>query len=218
MRKTKTVAKSHRLPGSRKKAERWPVPSCIPRSQVRPHLAAIVRHAGAGHIVHVGTSPESAYSAFVSLEELKVQKARFRTIPADIDIERLRSRWSAEREHVENTGRPLRVLRNGEAIAAFVPTPRAIRNKVARTVADMDKAQVALLGELGQRLARIETGVAAIESFITTAMDQFRDGQEAPSLQRLIGLARVVLKEWRESKGLDGQGPDSPPLIGAPHR
>lgn len=185
------------------KAATWRVPAAVPRSEVRAHLAAIVRHVGAGNVVHVGTSQENAYSVFIPLDELKAKRAQFRNAPEDIDIERLRSRWSSEREHVENTGGPLRILRNGEPVAALIPTSRALAKKVKRTVTTLDKAHVQLLADLDQRVGRIEAGIQAVT-------EQFLDGQEVPNFRQIIGIARVVLEEWRASKGLSAKVPDNP--------
>ncbi|MGH7100429.1 MAG: hypothetical protein ACREE4_22670 [Stellaceae bacterium] len=109
------------------------MPPVVPRSEARPHLAAIVRHVAAGNEVLVGSSEKTAYSKFISLDEFERQRKSFSASPIDVNIDDLRRRWSFEREQVENSGRPVCILLKGEPSVAFVPTPHAMKKKIART-------------------------------------------------------------------------------------
>jgi antitoxin (DNA-binding transcriptional repressor) of toxin-antitoxin stability system len=131
----------------------WKVPSAVPKSEVRAHLAAIVRHAAAENEVCVGRSRDTAYSAFVSPAGFRRKRSSFHVSQLEVDIDELRRNWSRHREGVENSGRPLCILRKGKAIAMLIPTPR----------------------------------------------------------HQTMGIARVVLKEWREKQGYTGSPPDGPP-------
>jgi len=188
----------------KKPASTWRVPPVISRSDVRPHLAAIVRHAAAGNGVLVGPSDKLAFSAFVSEAEFERRQASYRAKSRDIDIEALRQHWSREREQVENTGGPLIILRKGEPVAALVPTTRALQKKVPRTLATLEMSHINLLHQLDQR-------VIALEGHVSALMNGTLNSESLKELRQTMAVARVVLKEWRDKQGYDGEPPAGPP-------
>jgi PHD/YefM family antitoxin component YafN of YafNO toxin-antitoxin module len=185
-----TMSKSSRRPTRRPAASssdssRWPVPKVVARSQVRPHLAQIVRHVAAGNEVMVGSSAEKAYSAFVPPAEF--QRRRLPLAAKEIDIDELRRNWSREREQVENTGRPISILRKREPAVVFIPTPRALEKKVARTIETLRHAELGLLHDLKERVQALE--------------ERMLDAEEMKEFRRAMGIMRVVLNDWREKQG-----------------
>jgi PHD/YefM family antitoxin component YafN of YafNO toxin-antitoxin module len=170
---------------------KWTPSSLVTRSEVRPNLAAILRHTEKGNQVRVGSSEKSAYSAFVSCEEFKRKRRSFAGELGEIDVEEFRRNWPREREHVENTGSALRILRKGVPVAIFCPTTRAFEKKVARTIETVNKS-------------RIERRVAGLESRIAALKERTLDEKDVKEFRQAMGLMRELLKEWRKTQGLPG--------------
>ncbi len=164
---------------------------------MRPHLAAIIRHVRAGNEVMVGGSEKTAWSCFVSLEEFQRRQSFYRVKPQEIDVEEMRRCWSRERELVENSGLPVRILRKGEPFAMFIPTRRALEKKVPRTLETLDRSEIETLDRLGQRVTKLE---AAIDALSQRTLDE----EAMREFRQAIGVTRVVLRQWRESQGLPG--------------
>jgi PHD/YefM family antitoxin component YafN of YafNO toxin-antitoxin module len=178
------------------------VPSLVPLKDVRAHLAAITRHAAAGNVVLVGSSEKSTFSAFVSLEEFANRRKSFSVNPKNIDIEALRGRWSFEREQVENSGRPLRILRKGEPRAVLVPTPLAIELKVTRTRETLDDGQIELLRTVGKQVRALQTRLDGLTNHLQSlerAVLERLDIAEAQNakLRQVVELARASSTEPR---------------------
>ncbi len=176
-------------------SEGWEVPSVVRRSEVRAHLAAIVRHVSKGERVMVGMSSERAYSAFITEREFQRQHASKLPEPRDVDVEELRRLWSAEREQVENTGKPLRINRKGEVSAFLVPTKRALEIKVASTRKVMEGCGIGAIEEMNERLARVESLVLDIQAKMLPDEE----------LRKLRGLCDEMFRAWRASNGLPVQ-------------
>ena len=188
-------------PVSQKRLSRpWKVPRHVPRSNVRAHLAAITRHAAAGNEVLVGISDASAFSSFISEAEFERRKPLFPVTTRDMDIETLRTNWSKEREQVENTGGPLRVLRKKVCIAVFVPTRRALDKKVSQTLETLKMSHINQLHNLGQRVANLE---AIIHDFTNVILRP----ENVKDMHKTMALARTILSEWRKQQGHDGEPP-----------
>jgi hypothetical protein len=187
-------------------ASRWEVPDAVPRGQVRPHLAAIVRHAKAGNEIFVGASAKAAYSAFVPLNWFE----RKRIVPIadidDMDIEKLRGRWSSEREQTENTGRALRILRNEAPSCLFVATDRAVERKVSRTLVNLKKSDTELLRQLHKRVTEIECGIQLLGGMLEKVLSQ---GTLSDDDRKLLGRLRLkegadaLVSSWRRPAECD---------------
>jgi hypothetical protein len=194
------------------RAAEWPVPTVVPVSDVRAHLAAITRHAAAGNTVFVGKSEATAFSAFVSLDEFRTCRDSFIANPKNIDVESLRRKWSFEREQVENTGRPLRILRNREPRAVLVPTERAVDLKVTRTYEALDDRHIKLLGKVYRQIGDLEGQVSGLTAQVDALSARIPTEDEAKVLHQTIALARVVLNDWREKQGLPREPPSKSTL------
>lgn len=199
----KTITKKQPV-AKKQPSHPWKVPRHVPRSNVRAHLAAITRHAAAGNEVLVGISDASAFSSFISEAEFERRKASFPVTARDMDIETLRTNWSKEREQVENTGGPLRVLRKKACIAVFVPTRRALDKKVSRTLETLKMSHIDQLHHLGQRVANLE---AIIHDFT----DGILRPESIKEMHKTMALAGTILREWRKQQGHDGEPPLGPP-------
>jgi len=182
----------------------WKVPRNVPRSNVRAHLAGSTRHAAAGNEVFVGTSEDSAFSAFISEAEFERRQMSFPIKSREMDIEALRTNWSREREQVENTGGPLKVLRKKECVAVFVPTRRALDKKVPQTLATLKMSHLDLLHRLDHRVATLETTIHDLTDGILSP-------ENLKELRQTMAISNVILREWRKLQGHNGEPPSGPP-------
>ena len=120
----------------------WNVASVVACLEAGRHLSAIGSHVAADHVVVVGSSRRTAYSAFVSEPEFNRQRISFSVAPRDIDIELLRQTWPDERAQTENTGEPLRIFQHGKILFVLVPTARALKLGTPRTGRSLIQAGV----------------------------------------------------------------------------
>jgi hypothetical protein len=87
----------------------------------------------------------------------------------------------------------------------LIPTPRALEKKVAPALAVLKKTQThVLLDKLERRVEKLESGFRALDN-------RLLDEKSMEEFHQTMGIARVVLKEWREKQGYTGSPPDGPP-------
>lgn len=182
------------------------LPNVMSRTRVRKAIAGIVTSAAAGETTYIGTSQQRAMSAFVPLEDFPQWQAELelRHKPEDVEIDRLRTKWSSLRESVENTGRPLTILRNGVPAAMLVPTAKAMGTKVASTIQTLTDADLIGAGVTSVQLAALTKEVAGLRK----DMDSVAKMLSSEPMRQLLRMVPAFIKAFRQQNGLP---PDLPP-------
>ena len=81
----------------------------------------------------------------------------------------------------------------------FIPTTRALEKKDCATLETLDQSHVDLLHELDRRMTGLESALK----------QGLPDAEEMIEFRQVMGIARVVVMEWRQMQGLSGS--PSPP-------